>query len=147
VLSFDARQPLRQVWPLCRDHQGDASQACTGCDTEYHADCLAELGGCSTLGCQLHGKLPQHLDRWRGRACHDPRESDLARRRCPCGAFVHNDRVPAHADACPQAQILLMPSRTPAARAEPTPTPWFRLVSAPLPFRWFSPRPRQRLAI
>lgn len=40
--------------PLCfeavRAEDGDL-ESCPGCATTYHPDCLAELGGCSTLGC------------------------------------------------------------------------------------------------
>ncbi|MCA8921796.1 MAG: hypothetical protein KDD82_08300 [Planctomycetes bacterium] len=117
MLSVDQRNPQRQTCPLCRDRLGEVFQACSSCHTEYHADCLAELGGCSTLGCRLHGELPETLERWHCRACHGPLLSDLARRRCSCGAFVHNDCVRAHGDTCEQAQELLkpfLPPRPPA---------------------------------
>jgi len=38
--------------PLCFGGLEEGSlQTCGGCRTRYHADCHAELGGCSTLGC------------------------------------------------------------------------------------------------
>lgn len=41
--------------PLCRE--SGTTTACAGCGTEYHASCLAELGGCSTLGCRESGRV------------------------------------------------------------------------------------------
>ena len=42
-----------QQCPLCRDPlRLDArTRECPGCRTQYHAECLDEMGGCSTLGC------------------------------------------------------------------------------------------------
>lgn len=38
--------------PLCFEGLEEGSlQTCGGCGTRYHAECHAELGGCSTLGC------------------------------------------------------------------------------------------------
>ncbi len=48
------RQTEQQRCPLCLDAIGDAEadeKRCDGCQTLYHASCLRELGGCSTLGC------------------------------------------------------------------------------------------------
>lgn len=47
--------------PLCRDPLDEAGAAparCPGCDVAYHAACLNELGGCSTLGCAAQGQVP-----------------------------------------------------------------------------------------
>lgn len=43
----------RQRCPFCHDGVGGATHACVGCGAVYHAECLAEARGCSTLGC-LH---------------------------------------------------------------------------------------------
>lgn len=49
--------------PLCHAALFGAEAArCGGCDTHYHADCLVELGGCSTLGC-AHFRKPLRRDR------------------------------------------------------------------------------------
>ncbi len=39
--------------PYCRTtfESGDAIVACSGCQTEHHADCLQENGGCTVFGC------------------------------------------------------------------------------------------------
>jgi hypothetical protein len=44
--------------PLCRVQLAstiDPVRSCEGCRTEFHADCLQELGGCSTPGCPERG--------------------------------------------------------------------------------------------
>lgn len=49
-----------ETCPLCRDRieAGVASLTCGGCSTTYHSECLAELGGCATLGCERKGQIP-----------------------------------------------------------------------------------------
>ncbi|MCO5168852.1 MAG: PHD finger domain-containing protein [Planctomycetes bacterium] len=43
--------------PLCHGPlDPEAARRCTGCDTPFHAGCLRELGGCSTLGCAQAGR-------------------------------------------------------------------------------------------
>ena len=116
MLKVDPREPERQTCPLCHDRLGGGPQTCASCQTAYHGDCMAELGGCSTLGCRLLGKLPQHLERWQCRACHGALDSDLARRRCRCGAFLHNDCVWAHGEVCVQARELWPAPRSTARR-------------------------------
>ena len=39
--------------PYCRTafESDDAIVACSGCQTEHHADCLQENGGCTVFGC------------------------------------------------------------------------------------------------
>lgn len=39
--------------PLCRSSlaRGGQVRECSGCEISYHAECLEELGGCGTLGC------------------------------------------------------------------------------------------------
>ncbi len=48
-------RPGRGRCAYCHDDlRGGAEEGarpCGGCGTSYHADCLAELGGCSTPGC------------------------------------------------------------------------------------------------
>tara|TARA_R110002072_G_scaffold22373_4_gene77998 strand:- start:1145 stop:1585 length:441 start_codon:yes stop_codon:yes gene_type:complete len=41
--------------PLCREDLGteeETYERCSACGTAYHHACHAELGGCSTLGCE-----------------------------------------------------------------------------------------------
>lgn len=46
--------------PLCFEGVHESRcHACTGCGTRYHAACLVELGGCSTLGCRERGAKPR----------------------------------------------------------------------------------------
>ncbi|MBX3472696.1 MAG: hypothetical protein KF878_38070 [Planctomycetes bacterium] len=43
--------------PLCHGPLDlAASRRCAACDTPFHAGCLRELGGCSTLGCAQAGR-------------------------------------------------------------------------------------------
>jgi Prokaryotic RING finger family 1 len=38
--------------PLCREELGELGRySCPSCQTPYHRECHAELGGCATLGC------------------------------------------------------------------------------------------------
>lgn len=50
------------ICPLCKEPlEPDAPEplsSCAACATRYHAACLKELGGCSTLGCRRAGALP-----------------------------------------------------------------------------------------
>lgn len=43
--------------PLCRGELTvERSRTCDGCGTAYHRACLADLGGCGTLGCARRGQ-------------------------------------------------------------------------------------------
>jgi len=58
-LRLRLREAQQRSCPLCREVLEpaiDAIEACSGCATDYHAECLAELGGCSTLGCGHKGQ-------------------------------------------------------------------------------------------
>ena len=45
--------------PLCRVELGAEETArCPGCGTEYHVECMTEMGACSTLGCRA-ARAPQ----------------------------------------------------------------------------------------
>lgn len=49
--------------PLCRDpvDSGDSqlgTEVCGGCAVAYHRECVLELGGCATLGCERRGQVP-----------------------------------------------------------------------------------------
>lgn len=39
--------------PYCHDHLGQAQAAitCPGCETRHHAECVREVGTCTTYGC------------------------------------------------------------------------------------------------
>ncbi|MEZ6188842.1 MAG: hypothetical protein R3F62_28040 [Planctomycetota bacterium] len=60
------RRPLvrervgRPRCPLCKVdvHSGGETECCPGCGVRYHSDCLHELGGCATLGCDRLGVAP-----------------------------------------------------------------------------------------
>ncbi|MGE0709073.1 MAG: RING finger protein [Planctomycetota bacterium] len=56
MLGLRARQSPRSC-PLCRDalEEGEEVEACPGCETRYHFECLRDLGGCATLGCPEQG--------------------------------------------------------------------------------------------
>ena len=93
--------------PLCHDPlaEGEARD-CLGCGTSFHEACLLELGGCSTLGCNVQGELPASAQHWFCRTCHQPILSDLTRRRCPCGAYLHDECVEDHLGVCERAAQL-----------------------------------------
>lgn len=49
--------------PLCREtvRSGDPdleAEVCGGCGVVYHRECVVELGGCATLGCERKGQIP-----------------------------------------------------------------------------------------
>ena len=77
-----------------------------GCETPYHPECLAEFGGCSTLGCTVAGKLPESISQWFCRACHQPIDNSLTRRTCPCRATLHDPCVEDHMRVCKEASQL-----------------------------------------
>jgi hypothetical protein len=80
----------RPVCPLCKEQLDELTglHTCTGCRATYHSECLNELGGCSTLGCELQGRGPagpvwrprrdsrlRRLGRARARPRQGPREA------------------------------------------------------------------------
>lgn len=81
--------------PLCRvDLEGGAlvPDECAGCGTRYHADCLTELGGCSTLGCPRVGVPPG------APTPAEQRFRDRLRRRVDASREHRPDRRRLHAD-------------------------------------------------
>ncbi len=92
--------------PLCREPLGGEVAPCRGCETRYHEACLAELGGCSTLGCSLQGVAVGTARRLGCGVCGQVAAEPLTRRRCGCGATVHQACVDAHATACERGRRL-----------------------------------------
>lgn len=95
--------------PLCREaleRAGEDSASCRGCETRYHASCMAELGGCSTLGCSLKGVAVGTARTLGCGVCGRLAAEPLSRRRCGCGATVHQVCVDAHAATCDRGRRL-----------------------------------------
>lgn len=57
-LELSARETGPSSCPLCREPLGEGASQCPGCEVGYHRDCLLELGGCATLGCERRGQPP-----------------------------------------------------------------------------------------
>lgn len=98
--------------PLCRETAPETR--CRGCETPYHGACLLELGGCSTLGCALRGVSAGVARRLGCGVCGELAGDLLTRRRCGCGATLHQDCVGAHAEACARGRRLLGDGARPA---------------------------------
>ncbi len=129
MVDVRAREvPADTTCPLCREARGapvDAS--CAGCETRYHAACLAELGGCSTLGCSLKGVAVATARSLGCGVCDRLAAEPLTRRRCGCGATLHQGCVDAHAARCERGRRLQADApgtarTTPADARAPQPT-------------------------
>ena len=154
MLGAKARHGSQRTCPLCRDGLDlEAAQPCLGCDTRYHASCLGELGGCATLGCRLQGKLQSQHSHWRCRACHTTIEQSIARRRCPCGAYLHDHCVEDHSDACESAVTLrglhrgypnahLLPRRSAPQPVRPLPSSPQQIESSRTPLEQSNAEPQ-----
>jgi hypothetical protein len=44
------------ICPLCKDELSDDTIKCRGCGTVSHAECMDDMGGCPTMGCDFRGK-------------------------------------------------------------------------------------------
>lgn len=104
--------------PLCRERLGAEGTSCRGCDTRYHDACLAELGGCSTLGCAARGVAGARPSVPACAECGELAPARLTRWPCPCGVVVHDGCLDRHALLC-----------EPARRLRP-------VVAAPEPLEW-----------
>lgn len=102
--------------PLCREALGGEPTSCRGCETRYHEACLAELGGCSTLGCSLLGVAVGRARSLGCGVCGALAAEPLTRRRCGCGATLHEACVDAHARACARGRRLQGDGARPATR-------------------------------
>jgi len=82
--------------PYCHDGLGEVERvACEGCGTPHHPACLAELGGCTVLGCEtlpapsapqgpideIHARVRDRISHWRSglESRQEPRKAVLAR--------------------------------------------------------------------
>ncbi|RMG10538.1 MAG: hypothetical protein D6731_17275 [Planctomycetota bacterium] len=61
--GFDPPLPWEgsgQRCPFCHDGLSGTTRTCRSCEATYHDECLAEAGGCVTLGC-ANGAEPRRL--------------------------------------------------------------------------------------
>lgn len=124
VIDVRAREAGRGevTCPLCRERLAGGGAACGACGTRYHYECMAELGGCSTLGCSARGAAPAVPT---CAECGELAPVRLMRWPCPCGAIVHDGCLDRHAQGCEPARRL-----RPVAEA-PGPLAWrTRLANA-----------------
>lgn len=109
--------------PYCRDdvHSEEHRERCSGCQTDYHAECLSELGRCGTLGCS-------GIQDTSGGACLRCREQidqhDLVLRCLGCAQLYHRDCfIPGAACAAPACGGRVEFVKR---AADPRPLPLFR---------------------
>lgn len=50
-----------QTCPYCKDDLGPSFSTCPGCEACYHHECVDELWGCASLGCEGLGRLEKPL--------------------------------------------------------------------------------------
>lgn len=94
-MSIVRARERRPRCPLCRvDLEGASLEPteCPACHTRYHADCLVEMGGCSTLGCARVGVAPD------APTPEGQRFRDRLRRRVDASREHRPDRRRLHAD-------------------------------------------------